>query len=115
MISRVIAACRTLFMYSVRLSIISPELRVAASIAVICAAKIAACRLEQRPEHLHLDVARDQVREQLLRRRLVQIVHTTPSGGAASRRLRLAAERTAESAAGARPRRAADITDLNSL
>src|SRR5687768_7500751 len=38
MISRVIAACRTLFMYRVRLSIISPEFRVAASIAVICAA-----------------------------------------------------------------------------
>ena len=42
MISLVIAACRTLFMYSVRLSIISVEFRVAASIAVICAAKNAA-------------------------------------------------------------------------
>ena len=41
-ISRVIAACRTLFMYNVKLSSISAELRVAASIAVICAAKKAA-------------------------------------------------------------------------
>ncbi len=42
MISRVIAAWRTLFMYNVRLSSISAEFRVAASIAVICAAKNAA-------------------------------------------------------------------------
>jgi hypothetical protein len=42
MISRGIAACRTLFIYSVRFSIISVEFLVAASIAVICAAKKAA-------------------------------------------------------------------------
>src|SRR5262249_50270142 len=41
-ISRVIAAWRTLFMYSVRLPIISAEFLVAVSIAVICAAKNAA-------------------------------------------------------------------------
>ena len=42
MISRVIAAWRTLFMYSVRLEIMSAEFFVAVSIAVICAAKNAA-------------------------------------------------------------------------
>ena len=42
MISRVIAACRTLFIYSVRLEIMSAEFFVAVSIAVICAAKNAA-------------------------------------------------------------------------
>ena len=42
MISRVIAAWRTLFMYSVNCSIMSAELRVAASIAVIRAACSAA-------------------------------------------------------------------------
>ncbi len=42
MISRVIAACLTLFMYNVSWSIISAELRVAASIAVMRAACSAA-------------------------------------------------------------------------
>jgi len=48
MISLVMAACRTLFMYSVRLPIMSAEFFVAVSIAVIWAAKNRRVRLEQR-------------------------------------------------------------------
>ena len=73
MISLVIAACRTLFMYSVRLSIISVEFRVAASIAVICAAKNAAFD-SRAPAHLCLHVTWQQVVENLFWPRLVQIV-----------------------------------------
>ena len=52
----------------------SPEFFVAVSMAVICAAKNAAFDSEQRAVDLRLDVARQQLVEDLLRRRLVQVV-----------------------------------------
>ena len=60
MISRVIAAWRTLFMYSVSCSIMSAELRVRGVHRRHLRGVERGVRLEQRAEHLHLDVPRNQ-------------------------------------------------------
>ena len=58
----------------------SDELRVAASIAVICAAIERGVRLEQRAQHLRLDQPLQQHVENALRRRLVQVVRRCAVG-----------------------------------
>ena len=79
MISRVIAAWRTLFMYSVRLrDHVRRVLRRRVHRRHLRGEE-RGVRFEQRAIDLHLDVARQQLVEDLLRRRLVQIVDLAPS------------------------------------
>ena len=65
MISLVMLAWRTRFMYSVSVSIMSAAFVVAASMAVMRARVLGGGRFQQRAVELHLDVARQQVVEHL--------------------------------------------------